>query len=1222
MEGATLSSSVSSPNSAPRAGQFPPNHGLRPKQNFNSSSSRSGKIRTNPMLNRDRSFALAATALAAAIVQAAQGDVVTTTLPASLAASASSSTTRGFLVRTVQAPQDAVIGNSYIRALRQLNGTLVDATNHVIVNQAFPGPNPDGGYTVDTIDFEKDGNPIDVTDADANVIVSFTPSTFPGIPGTGGHTDNFAVEVVTFLKLPAGTNLFGISNGDDRVDAVNDDSYQAFIGANPRDFFSSKVSEAEKHTSQPFVSDQHLETQFALVAPVAGIYPFRIVYWQTGLGANLEFYSIADDGTRVLVNDPNNSSSVQSFIDTTVAAANAPYVAEVTPLPGSAGVDAKAPIQALVINGKTTLNAGSVNLSLNNSPVLASKTANGNKTLIGFNPDPLRTEAANSVKLAYSDSASGTHSSSWQFTINVTGGNPNAVAGQWDFDSGSLKATIGQDLEYLDPTYDGPTGNATTKTEFGTTTQLGVSDINGKVAKVMHVPGDLTDRLGYAMHHGIAPNGGGTKVNQYTLIMDVLVAPSGAGAASLFRVQPTGASDGDLFWQGNNFGQGGNGYNGTGAFTPGEWHRVVAAYDEAANPPVVTKYVDGIKQDDWTANQGLDHPRRAMSPVAYLFADGTPTDERREMWVNSVQIRPGKLSDAQIVLLGGPDANGIPTTIAPSNVTGQWDFDRGDLAPTIGKALEYLDPTFDGPAAITAGTAVADPTAFGTTTDFGIPGINNVEAKVMQVPGDLDARLGYAMTHGIAPNGGGTKVNQYTLIMDVMIDSSGAGAASLLRVQATGASDGDLFWQGNNFGQGGGGYNGTGAFVPSVWHRVVAAYDEAANPPVVTKYVDGIKQDDWTANQGLDHPRRAMSPVAYLFADGTPSDERRRFWVNSVQIRSGKLSDAQIVALGGPSANGIPVATPDANVAGQWDFQQGNLAATIGKPLAYLDPTFDGPAAVAAGTAVSDPTTFGTTTDLGVPDINGVPASVMQVPGDLDARLGYVMDHGIAPNGGGTKVNQYTLLMDVMIDDSGAGAASLWRVQPTGASDGDLFWQGNNFGQGGNGYNGTGAFTPKVWHRVVAAYNEAATPPVVTKYVDGVFQDDWTANQGLDHPRRALNPLAYLFADGTPSDERRVFWVRCVQIRPVTLTKPEIEALGGPSADGIPVIINVPPPAVLAITSTGGQTVVSWDSTITGYTLESTSSLSPTAWTAVAGVTGSSYTVTATDTKQFYRLRK
>src|SRR5438552_9703317 len=79
--------------------------------------------------------------------------------------------------------------------------------------------------------------------------------------------------------------------------------------------------------------------------------------------------------------------------------------------------------------------------------------------------------------------------------------------------------------------------------------------------------------------------------------------------------------DGDLFWQGNNFGQGTGDIIGTHAFTPGQWPRRVAASDEEARPPVVTKFVEGIKHDDWTANQGLDHPRRALHPAAILFAD-------------------------------------------------------------------------------------------------------------------------------------------------------------------------------------------------------------------------------------------------------------------------------------------------------------------------------------------------------------------------------------------------------------------------------------------------------------------------------------------------------------------------------------------------------------------------------------------------------------------------
>ena len=466
------------------------------------------------------------------------------------------------------------------------------------------------------------------------------------------------------------------------------------------------------------------------------------------------------------------------------------------------------------------------------------------------------------------------------------------------------------------------------------------------------------------------------------------------------------------------------------------------------------------------------------------------------------------------------------------------------------------------------------------------------------------------MTHRIAPNGGGTRVNQYTLAMDVFIATSGPGAASLLQASSLANSDdGDLFWQGSNFGQGTGGYNGRGTFTAGEWHRVVAAYDMAANPPVVTKYVDGIKQDDWTANQGLDNPRRALQPTAILFADGD-QDERREMWVNSVQIRSGKLTDGQIAALGKPSASGIPVATPSTSVTGQWDFDYADLGASIGKALAYLDGT---EGLTATGTK------FGTTGEgdfAEVPSIGNQPAKVMYVPGDLDRNIGYVMDHLIAPNGGGTRVNQYTLVIDLLIGTTGPGAASLLQVSSANNSDdGDLFWQGTNFGQGTGGYNGTGIFTAGEWHRIVAAYDMAANPPRVTKYVDGVFQDDWTANQGLDNNRRALAPTAILFADGD-QDERREMWVNAVQIRAGALSKPEIESLGGPSAAGIPVVLSVAaptPPANVAIARNGTSLQV----TFTG-TLQAADSIAG-PWTDVSST--SPYTSPASGSARYFRAK-
>lgn len=1129
-------------------------------------------------------------------------------LPASAAGALGSASERGFVVRTVQAPETTEIPNNFVRALQQLNGTLKDPTGTLVLNEAFPGENADGSHNVEVLDFERDGVDFDIVDVANQPIQHFLSTPFPGIPGSGGHYTRFAVEAVAYLELPAGETTFGVSVGTDRTDVNDDDSYQVTVGAVPRDFFATKVGEFERN-APPFVADTHSENTWTVNAPQAGIYPFRLVYWQGGRGANLHFYTLLESGERILVNDSSDSRAIKAYRKSNSAESGAPYVGEISPLPGSAGNSSAAPIEVVILDGARRVQDASVKLTLNGSAVAATPQRTENRVAISYLPDPNRPDANNAVKLDYTDTTGGASTRSWAFSINVSGGSSAPVTGQWEFDGGNLAASVGQPLEFL-----GGAGGLTAQmTEFGTTTSFGISDIGGVAARVMKVPGDLDRNIGYVMTHGISPNGGGTRVNQFTLIMDVYVETTGPGAASLLQISsPNNTDDGDLFWQGSNFGQGTDGYIGKGTFTAGEWHRVAAAYDMAAAVPVVVKYVDGIKQHEWTANQGLDAARRALLPTAILFGDGDQ-DERRVMYVNSVQIRAGRLSDAEMVLLGGPSAAGIPSKLAPSNVTGQWDFDFGDLSASVGSPLEYLD----GPEGLTkAGTL------FGTTGegDFAeIPGIGDQPAKVMKVPGDLDRNIGYLMTHRIAPNGGGTRVNQYTLIMDVFVGTTGPGAASLLQTSSlNNTDDGDLFWQGGNFGQGTDGYRGRGTFTAGAWHRVVAAYDMAAAVPVVTKYVDGIKQDDWTANQGLDAARRAMQSAAVLFGDGD-QDERREMWVNSIQVRAGKLTDAQAAALGGPSAAGIPVATPQSTVTGAWDFDYADLGANVGKALTYLD----GPEGLTkAGTL------FGTTGDgdfAAVPNIGNEPAKVMYVPGDLDRNIGYVMEHLIPPNGGGTRVNQYTLIMDLLIGTSGPGAASLLQISsPNNSDDGDLFWQGGNFGQGTDGYKGQGTLTAGEWHRVVAAYNMAANPPVVTKYVDGIFQDDWTAGQGLDNARRAMLPTAVLFADGD-QDERREMWVNAVQVRAGALSKAEIEALGGPSAAGIPIVLAVAAPETpptLTVARSATQITLSWATDATGYTLESTSALPAGAWTAVTGVTGNSVAVPVTGAAQFYRLRK
>ena len=145
---------------------------------------------------------------------------------------------------------------------------------------------------------------------------------------------------------------------------------------------------------------------------------------------------------------------------------------------------------------------------------------------------PARTEPNNAVRLEFTDSAAVTYTSLWSFRIisrgrqRHHGGRPVGL---------QRRATCAPRSARRSSYLDGPGGLTQQGTHFGTTTGLGVADIGGQPAKVMEVPGDVIRQIGYVMTHGIAPNGGGTRVNQYTLIMDVFVDTTGPGAASLLQ---------------------------------------------------------------------------------------------------------------------------------------------------------------------------------------------------------------------------------------------------------------------------------------------------------------------------------------------------------------------------------------------------------------------------------------------------------------------------------------------------------------------------------------------------------------------------------------------------------------------------------------------------------------------------------------------------------------
>lgn len=161
----------------------------------------------------------------------------------------------------------------------------------------------------------------------------------------------------------------------------------------------------------------------------------------------------------------------------------------------------------------------------------------------------------------------------------------------------------------------------------------------------------------FRVTHGLGANGGGQRLNQYTLILDVQFPSRPARWAALMQTNPSNTDDGDWFINP----AGGVGISGVyGGWVPvGEWHRLALAVDLVAG--TFRSYVDGVPVQTLTVS-GLDG-RFSLGPEFLLFAD--QDGENAGGWVNSLQVRPEVLGDATLALLGGPEAGGIPFEETP-----------------------------------------------------------------------------------------------------------------------------------------------------------------------------------------------------------------------------------------------------------------------------------------------------------------------------------------------------------------------------------------------------------------------------------------------------------------------------------------------------------------------------------------------------------------------------
>ena len=263
---------------------------------------------------------------------------------------------------------------------------------------------------------------------------------------------------------------------------------------------------------------------------------------------------------------------------------------------------------------------------------------------------------------------------------------------------------------------------------------------------------------------------------------------------------------------------------------------------------------------------------------------------------------------------------------------------------------------------------------------------------------------------------------------------------------------------------------------------------------------------------------------------------------------------------------------------GQWDFNTGDLSASIGStPLQYADGTTGD---TAAGTV------FGTADSLGIPRINGTNVAVMEFPASA-AWMGYLMPNPPAANGGGSLVNTYTIIMDVLFPTNSVG-----HVRPLVQTDDQIITPDADLVVDSSGEIGAppgpyvGNIQPNIWYRI----GFSVTASQIDEYVNGVKVGSQSTG-GVDS-RFALTPggLAQLFQNST-TNGAAIGYVSSIQIQDVALNAGQMAALGAASAAKLPTntlavpsylesqspfpnAVNVTPmPQIMAVLNAGGTII-------------------------------------------------
>lgn len=270
--------------------------------------------------------------------------------------------------------ESRVMDNSVHRAVEQLAGLLGPASQGTNFTET--------GVINYTIDINANPQTGDFNqNTDTNNGSHFIQADFPGlqdVPGGDPTTDNLAADVSGVLHFP--------DVGYYTITVNSDDGFALFFGNPANDVFhSTKVLEFNGGKGSSDVST-------TLYVPTNGYYPYHLVYYNGGGGANLEFIAKEDSPNPSallfqkignLVNDPT-TDSIKSYQVTT--ASHPAAVTFISPMPGEGTYMPNATITANITDGTDGAIKSAVNLWVNGTAVTPTIAKNGSVTTVTYSP--------------------------------------------------------------------------------------------------------------------------------------------------------------------------------------------------------------------------------------------------------------------------------------------------------------------------------------------------------------------------------------------------------------------------------------------------------------------------------------------------------------------------------------------------------------------------------------------------------------------------------------------------------------------------------------------------------------------------------------------------------------------------------------------------------------------------------------------------------------------